>query len=82
MLPDIVIMDVYMPGQNGIDTTRQIVSENPGVKVIGFSVYPKPDIVSAMQRAGAVACIGKSDPIEVLIQAIQSDLPKNHSGSQ
>ena len=73
--PDIVIMDVFMPVENGIDATQKIVSENPGIKVIGFSMHPGSDIVSAMQKAGAAACISKSDSIEVLIQSIYSDLP-------
>ena len=75
LLPDVVVMDVFMPLQSGIDATQIIVSKNPNIKVIGFSVHPGPDIVSAMEKAGAAACISKSDPVEVLIRAIHSDLP-------
>ena len=75
LLPDVVIMDVFMPLQSGIDATQKIISKNPNIKVIGFSVHPGPDIVSAMEKAGASACISKSDPIDVLVQAIQSDPP-------
>jgi LuxR family maltose regulon positive regulatory protein len=78
MLPDVVIMDVFMPVQNGIDATRQIVIEHPDIKVIGFSMHTLPDIAAAMKKAGAAACISKSDPIEVLIEAIQTSPPENH----
>lgn len=70
-------MDVLMPEQSGIDATQKIVSEHPDIKVVGFSVHPSSDIISAMEKAGAVACISKSDPVEILIRAINSDLPDN-----
>jgi DNA-binding NarL/FixJ family response regulator len=70
--PDVVIMDVFLPNLNGIDATRLIVEEHPGIKVIGFSMHPKSSIVNAMREAGAVTCISKSESAEVLIAAIQS----------
>jgi len=79
LLPDVIIMDVFMNDQNGIDATRRIVSENPDVRIIGFSMQATSDIVVAMQEAGAKACISKSDSIEVLIQAIHSDEPDDPS---
>ena len=72
LLPDIVIMDVFLPQKNGIDATQQIVERNPSIKVIGFSMHPGGAVVNAMRDAGAVNCISKSDPSESLISAIHA----------
>ena len=37
--PDIVIMDITMPDLNGIEATRQIITESPGVKVVALSMH-------------------------------------------
>lgn len=69
--PDVVIMDVRMPVLNGIEATRLIMSDTPETRVIGFTMHSEEAVVAAMQKAGAVACISKSDPAEVLIHTIQ-----------
>ena len=52
-LPDIVIMDVAMPGFDGIIATRQITSEFPSIKVIALSMYSTKLFVMDMFEAGA-----------------------------
>lgn len=69
--PDVVIMDVSMPRMNGIDATRLIVSELPGVRVIGLSMHGQEQIAASMRRAGAVAHLHKGGPPDVLIAAIR-----------
>ena len=51
--PDIVIMDISMPELNGIEATRQIVSEMQGVRVIALSMHSEKRYVSEMLSAGA-----------------------------
>jgi len=53
LLPDIVIMDVTMPGLDGIGATRQIISELPSIKVIALSMYSNKLFVMDMFEAGA-----------------------------
>jgi DNA-binding NarL/FixJ family response regulator len=69
--PDVIIMDISMPVLNGIEATRLITSGYPEAKVIGFTMNSESVLVDAMQRAGASACLSKSDPIEILLKTIR-----------
>ena len=51
--PDVIIMDVNMPRMNGIEATRRIKAEMPGVRVIAFSLHQQSDMAKAMRDAGA-----------------------------
>ena len=73
--PDVVIMDISMPVLNGIEATRLITSDHPDAKVIGFTMNSETNLVDAMQKAGATACLSKSDPIEDLLKTIRNCCP-------
>ena len=70
--PDVVIMDITMPGLNGIEATRQITAEYPGVKVIALSIHSKRRYVADMLSAGAAGYILKECLFDELVQAIQA----------
>jgi len=70
--PDIIVMDVNMPGMDGIDATRQIVRELPEVKVVALSMYPKSTFVVEMLKAGASAYVLKEQAFKELIKAIDT----------
>ena len=70
--PDVVIMDVGMPILNGIEATRQIVAETPGVKVIALSMHSDRQFVTGMFGAGASGYLLKDCAFEELINALHS----------
>ncbi len=72
MRPDVVLMDIGMPGLNGIDATRQIVAENPDVKVIALSMHSDRRFILEMFMAGAAGYLLKDCAFEELIQAIRT----------
>lgn len=65
-------MDVSMPGTDGIQATRIICSEMPGVCVVGLSMFHEGEYFAAMLNAGAVDCLAKSGPPESVIDAIRA----------
>ncbi len=66
--PDVVIMDVSMPGMNGIEATRVITREHPAVRVIALSMHEEAE---AMRKAGAEAFVPKSGPLRELIVSLR-----------
>lgn len=69
--PNIVVMDVVMPDLNGIEATRQILAEAPGVKVLALSMHSDKRFVAGMLSAGASGYVLKDCAFEELAQAIR-----------
>lgn len=72
MHPDIVIMDIGMPGINGIEATRQLIDLVPDVKVIALSGYTDRHFVDEMLNAGASGYISKAAAGDELLKAIRA----------
>lgn len=69
-VPHVVVMDVVMPGLNGIEATRRIVKSDPAVRVVALSAHTNSLLVRGMLRAGASAYVLKSRASEELLRAI------------
>lgn len=68
--PDVVLMDIEMPGQNGIDLTRQICGRFPEIRVVIQTVFNDGDKIFQALCAGASGYILKNDPPLQLLDAI------------
>ncbi len=70
--PDVVVMDIGLPGLNGIDATRQLVAELVDVKIIALSMNADQRYVMAMLEAGAVGYLLKNSASDELLLALQA----------
>ncbi|OPY69490.1 MAG: Transcriptional regulatory protein DegU [Syntrophorhabdaceae bacterium PtaU1.Bin034] len=70
--PDIVIMDIGMPELNGIEATRQIAADVPGVRVIALSMHSDKRFVIEMLKVGASGYLLKDSASEELTSAIRA----------
>jgi len=72
--PDVVLLDVEMPGLNGIDATRLICQSSPARRVIGVSMYGDSHYQQRMFEAGALGYVLKNEAMDDLVNAIETVL--------
>ena len=68
--PDIVLMDIQMPGINGIEATRKILETNPRVGVVVVTMFEDDDSVFAAMRAGARGYVLKGADVEEVLKVL------------
>ncbi len=72
LLPDVVLMDITMPGVNGLEATQQIKREHPSVKVLILTMHETDQYLSEMLEAGASGYVVKTTTSSELISAIRA----------
>jgi DNA-binding NarL/FixJ family response regulator len=71
-LPDVVLLDINMPGINGIETCKIIKKEYPQIRVIGLSMIAESNLVRLMIKNGADGYLHKNAGQEEIVEAIQN----------
>ena len=72
LVPDIVVMDLQMPGINGIEATRRIVQTSPEVSVVVVTMFGDEDSVFAAMRAGARGYVLKGADAEEVMKVLRA----------
>lgn len=84
LAPDVVLMDLSMPGLDGLEATRQLASAAPAVKVLMLTVSAEPEYLREAARAGACGYLLKdASPTELLkaLETVREGGPFHTSGS-
>lgn len=69
--PDVVLLDVNMPGIGGVETTRRLIQSVPNVRVLAVSGLAEEPYPSLLLKAGAKGYITKGAPLEEMVRAIK-----------
>ncbi|MBV9342161.1 MAG: response regulator transcription factor [Acidobacteria bacterium] len=72
LAPDIVILDIHMPGLNGLEAARQILRHKPAQKILVFTIADADALVQELLRAGVKGYVLKSDAAGDLTAAIEA----------
>lgn len=70
--PDVILMDIRLPGKNGIEACREIKQEIPSIKLIMLTSYDSPELIQEAMLAGASGYVLKEISAQGLIETIES----------
>lgn len=70
--PDIILMDIKMPGVNGVEATRRILNTSPHIGILIVTMFDDDDSVFAAMRAGARGYLLKDADLDELVRAISA----------
>jgi len=71
LIPDVVLMDITMPGLNGLDATRQIKQKHPSIKILILTMHETDQYLSEMLEAKASGYVVKTTTSRELVSAIR-----------
>lgn len=71
LIPDVVLMDVQMPGIGGLEATRKMIRHNPDIKILALTMHGQEPYPSRLLQAGAAGYITKGCAADEMIRAIR-----------
>jgi len=72
LIPDVVLMDLVMPGMDGIETTREVKKISPRTQIVELTSYHEDEQIFPALKAGAISYVLKDMKMDKLAEAIQS----------
>ena len=72
MRPDVVLMDIMMPGMDGVETTQALKEQYPDIQVLALTSFHDPNLVQGVMQAGAVGYLLKGASMDELAEAIRA----------
>ncbi|HSM23482.1 MAG TPA: response regulator transcription factor [Anaerolineaceae bacterium] len=72
LLPEVILMDLRMPGIGGVESTKRILQQHPGIKIIVLTTFDEDEMVFNALHAGAVGYLLKDVSPEKLFEAIRT----------
>ena len=69
--PDVILLDYRLPGLDGVQIARLVRDECPEVAVVVLTAAAQEREIEALLEQGAVACVGKDEPLDVIVEAIR-----------
>ena len=71
-VPDVVLLNIHLPGESGLTAARQMRANYPGIKVIALSSDPTPALIEEALEAGVSGYVLEENAFEEVVRAIQS----------
>lgn len=72
LVPDVILMDIKMPGIGGVEACRRVLQRYPDMKIIALSIVNDGPIPQQLLKLGAVGFISKGSPAEEMVKAIRT----------
>jgi DNA-binding NarL/FixJ family response regulator len=81
LAPDLIFMDIKLPGESGLTVTKRIKQRFPGIIVVVLTYYDSPEHRKAADQCGADYFLPKGTSTEEVVEIVQSILSKKNAGS-